>query len=177
MASYLESSDNMTAKKIVLIGDFSTGKTSLIRRFVDNSFSDDYLSTIGVKVSVKAIETPKGTVRGLIWDIEGGTETLPINETYLKGAHGGIVVADLTRKESIDNIAQYIATARNNAEGIELVVALNKVDLCDREEAEARRDEVAALHADTLETFLTSAKTGESVETMFAVLAERLLKA
>ena len=165
----------MISKKIVLIGDFSTGKTSLIRRFVDNAFSDDYLSTIGVKVSVKAIETPIGKVRALIWDIEGGTSNQPMNETYLNGAHGGIVVADITRAESLENIALYVDTARRRIASIRLHIALNKVDLLSPEEAEPIAEIVRKRFGDIPVT-LTSAKTGEGVETLFTSLASQLLR-
>jgi len=168
----------MISKKLVLIGDFSTGKTSLIRRFVDNSFSDDYLSTIGVKVSTKRIDLGHDAVRALIWDIEGGTPTQPMNDNYLVGAHGGIVVADILRKESIEHIVNYIDKARFRAKGIRLVVALNKVDLVAPSQAEEIRDDVRRMLNDknVEEIFLTSAKSGEGVETMFTVLAESLLK-
>ena len=80
------------SKKIVLLGDFSVGKTSLIRRFVENAFDDRYLSTIGVKISRKPVEiftadTP-AIVQLLLWDIEGKTPVKSIPKSYLLGASG-----------------------------------------------------------------------------------------
>lgn len=69
------------SKKICLIGDFGVGKTSLIRRFVENQFSDEYLSTVGVKISRKPVDIPGGSVvQLLIWDLEGRTNLKPIVE-------------------------------------------------------------------------------------------------
>ena len=92
-------------QKICLLGDFSVGKTSLIRRFVENKFSDEYLSTIGVKISRKSvdvkIETKEHRVNLLVWDLEGKTKFKAITPSYLKGASGAIVVGDLTRSDTI----------------------------------------------------------------------------
>jgi len=118
----------MISKKIILIGDFSTGKTSLIRRFVDNQFSDTYLSTIGVKISRKNITLENETIQGLIWDIEGGTEKKPVNRTYIKGAHGCIIVADITRSDTIDNLSYYIDIIQNIVPSAPFVIVLNKAD-------------------------------------------------
>ena len=77
--------------KIVLIGDFGTGKTSLIRRYVDNSFSEDYISSIGVSISKKNIsmtfDNQEYDSNMMIWDIEGKTDFKPILSHYLSGAN------------------------------------------------------------------------------------------
>jgi small GTP-binding protein len=166
----------MISRKIVLIGDFATGKTSLIRRFVDDQFSDTYLSTIGVKISKKMITLPSEVVQGIIWDIEGGTPTKPVNTTYFIGAHGCILVADITRDETLANVAEYIGMVNKKAQGVPLILVLNKCDIMD----EKMQQDVLSLakekYADDVETFfLTSAKTGEGVEEMFHALAEKML--
>jgi small GTP-binding protein len=166
----------MISRKIVLIGDFATGKTSLIRRFVDDQFSDTYLSTIGVKISKKMITLPLEVVQGIIWDIEGGTPTKPVNTTYFIGAHGCILVADITRDETLENIEEYIGMVRKKAQQIPLVLVLNKCDIME----ETMQQDVLSLakekYAEDVEAFfLTSAKTGEGVEEMFHALAEKML--
>ncbi len=166
----------MISKKIILIGDFSTGKTSLIRRFVDNQFSDAYLSTIGVKISQKNIVLGKETVRGLIWDIEGGTQSKPLNRTYVVGAHGCIIIADITREETISNIASYIETLQTISPGVPFILVLNKCDKVDEEK-------IRMIYQHTLKKYqsfvqdihLVSAKSGEGVEKMFTVIARRML--
>ena len=166
----------MVSKKIILVGDFSTGKTSLIRRFVDNQFSDTYLSTIGVKISRKEIAVDNMVVQGLIWDIEGGTETKPVNETYIRGAHGAILVADITREETISNIASYIKVVKKIAPSAPMILVLNKSDILSEEE----RQKVYASAKETYgafgeHLFLTSAKSGEGVGRMFEAIARLML--
>ena len=100
---------SIISKKICLVGDFSVGKTSLIRRFVENKFSDRYLSTVGVKISRKSIEVETAIasqlVNLLIWDIEGQTKFQSIATSYLKGASGSIIVADITRPETLEHLS------------------------------------------------------------------------
>jgi len=166
----------MISKKIILIGDFSTGKTSLIRRFVDNQFSDSYLSTIGVKISRKKIELDHETIQGLIWDIEGGTENKPVNKTYLMGSHGCIIVADITRNETIANIALYIETVQKISSSAPFVLVLNKCDRVNEVEKQALFQYVLEQYEDTVqEIYLTSAKSGEGVETMFKAIARKMI--
>jgi len=166
----------MISKKITLIGDFSTGKTSLIRRFVDNQFSDKYLSTLGVKISKKLIKLDDTSIQGLIWDIEGGTKTKPLNETYLRGMHGSIIVADITRDDTIDNISNYIEIAKSVSLQIPYVVALNKSDKLDSSVNETiKSDLISRLDISEQQVYLTSAKTGEGVEEMFVSLAKNIL--
>jgi len=167
----------MVSKKIILVGDFSTGKTSLIRRFVDNQFSDSYLSTIGVKISRKNILLEQEEVQGLIWDIEGGTETKPVIKTYLIGAQGCIIVADVNRMDTIDNIAQYIQTVQKITPNVSFIIALNKSDCLNDGEKEILFKEVLKKYNQTTKNiYLTSAKTGLSVETLFKTLSQEMVK-
>ncbi len=123
------------SKKICLIGDFGVGKTSLIRRYIDRQFSDQYLSTIGVKISQKRIDStklnyPEQKLQLLIWDIEGQTKFQAISRNYLEGAQGAIIVADLNRKDTIDHIPAHIELVTSvNPKGLILMVAINKIDL------------------------------------------------
>jgi small GTP-binding protein len=126
---------SIISKKICLIGDFGVGKTSLIRRYIDRQFSDQYLSTIGVKISQKNIDSthsdyPDQKLQLLIWDIEGQTKFQAIARNYLEGAQGAIVVADLNRKDTIDHISEHIELVSTiNPKGLVLIVAINKIDL------------------------------------------------
>ena len=166
----------MISRKIVLIGDFATGKTSLIRRFVDNQFSDTYLSTIGVKISKKIIQLDNTTLQGMIWDIEGGTETKPVNKTYLIGAHSAILVADGTRYETLEHIAMYRALLHKNNAKIPLVLVINKCDCLSDEARHAMTEKAKTMYGDGIKNiFLTSAKTGEGVEEMFLTIASEMV--
>jgi len=167
----------MISKKIILIGDFSTGKTSLIRRYVDNQFSDSYLSTIGVKISRKVIPVEDNEIQGLIWDVEGGTEKKPVNQTYIKGAHASIIVADITREETIDHLSSYIDMIQTIVPSTPYVLALNKADCIDREEGEKILHKTKERYKEhDTPVYLTSAKTGEGVEELFKEIAQAISK-
>ncbi len=166
----------MISKKIILVGDFSTGKTSLIRRFVDNQFSDSYLSTIGVKISRKKIAVDETVVQGLIWDIEGGTPTKPVNTIYLQGAHGAILVADITREETIENLRSYIDIVGKHAPNAPITLVLNKNDKLAEDQQQQVYAHACERYADLCEQiYLTSAKSGEGVERVFDAIARLML--
>ena len=163
-------------KKVCLIGDFNVGKTSLVRRFVDDKFSDEYLSTVGVKVSRRSINLPTQNtdrVDLLLWDLEGNTKFRSITPTYLKGSSGSIIVADLTRASTISNIKHHTELfLRVNPKG-KIVVALNKADLISQEKRDKLVDNYRSQNLQQVAgCYQTSAKTGKNVVNMFEKLAE-----
>ncbi|HEY9710093.1 MAG TPA: Rab family GTPase [Oculatellaceae cyanobacterium] len=169
---------SIISKKICMVGDFGVGKTSLIRRFVDGQFSDQYLSTVGVKISRKAMELSavnpqdKVNVQLLIWDLEGHTKFKGIAPSYLQGSSGAIVVADVSRNETIERISEHIKLFFSVNQKGSIIVALNKSDLVDEEKLEKL---VQIVHNQGLERvsaiYQTSAKTGLYVDEIFQQLA------
>ncbi len=153
--------------KIVMIGDFGVGKTSLVQRFVNNSFSEEYLSTIGVSISKKT--TQNSTI--LLWDIEGHTEYKPIFKQYLSGAKGFMIVADLTRQETLDSLKDHIDLTQQIVPDTPIVIALNKADIVQNIE-QKRIDELFALHPNIVGVEKTSAKEALGVEELFLQLDE-----
>lgn len=115
----------MLAYKVVVVGDFGVGKTSLIKRFVENSFSEEYLSTIGVAISKKTVAD--STI--MLWDIEGETEFKPISKQYLMGAKAFIVVADIHRQNTIDSLKKHVELCHSIVPNAPICIALNKSDL------------------------------------------------
>lgn len=165
---------SIISKKICLVGDFGVGKTSLIRRFVDRQFSDQYLSTVGVKISRKTVEVlaEKQAVQLLIWDLEGHTKFKGIAPTYLKGGSGAVIVADVTRTETIERIPEHIKLFLSVNPKSSLVVALNKSDLIDEEKFAKLLQMVQLQCEDKVVTvYPSSAKTGLSVDKIFLELA------
>ena len=170
------------SKKVCLVGDFGVGKTSLIRRFVDRQFSDQYLSTVGVKISKKIINLPELTLvqddkfQLMIWDIEGRTDYKPIDVSYLRGSSGAIIVADSSRMETVNSLGRHISMFQTvNPDG-PVVIAFNKSDLADV----ATLQKIMNLNnfanePQIIATYATSAKTGESVDRMFLELSQSLL--
>ncbi|MGL4882635.1 MAG: Rab family GTPase, partial [Waterburya sp.] len=150
--------------------------TSLIRRFVEDKFSDQYLSTIGVKVSRKSIdiETDLDTnqVNLLVWDLEGQTKFKAITPSYLKGASGAIVVADLTRSNSLNNLSQHINLFLEINPESAIAIALNKADLVSEEKLDKLMELYSSFsYKQVIKTYKTSAKTGEGVVDLFQELA------
>ncbi len=157
----------MIRKKILLLGDFHVGKTSLIRRYVDNAFSDDYLTTIGVKISKKQITLHDREYELLIWDIEGATPTKKIPTHYFAGAAGAIVVGDLTREETLTSLPEHLQSFHSVNRGKPWVFAYNKVDLLPVEQR--KRLQLPEW------SFATSAKEDLNVDTLFTTLLERIV--
>lgn len=160
-------------KKICLLGDFSVGKSSLVRQFVEGEFSDDYLSTIGVKISRKPVDLPDDQVKMnlLIWDLAGGDDYSKVTSGYLAGAAGVVMVCDVTRKSTLNMVKVYSNQLNKiGKSGLPAVLLVNKVDLQDEHEIEIDQIENIATNLRCPWHF-SSAKTGEGVESGFASLA------
>jgi len=163
--------------KVVLVGDFAVGKTSLVRRFVYDEFSDSYLTTIGVKVTKKVVEINTTTCADLLlWDIAGIDKFTKISPEYIKGASAGIIVADLTRKSTIENIVVHAEILQRINPGMHIFAALNKSDLVEN------GDNFIRLLKDNLKESvvkfitLTSAKDGYNVPVLFKKLCDSILE-
>lgn len=158
------------SKKVCLLGDFSVGKTSLIRRFVEGSFDERYLSTIGVKVDRKVLQVPASggevTLTLILWDLAGGPDAGPVVPSYYRGASGAVIACDLTRRDTLSGVSRYAEGFMAANPAAKLVIAANKVDLV--EERRLSDEELAAVSSSLdAPLFLTSAKTGVQVESMF----------
>jgi len=167
----------MVQKKICLLGDFAVGKTSLMRRYVEGRFDDKYLSTIGVKISRKTLFRDYGQLNLLIWDMTGGDDIgTQARASYLRGASGALVVCDLTRRETLTVFERYAHQMRTLNPHIPLVLVGNKIDLVAERTV---TDDDMSLVCNSLKCekyFVTSAKTGAEVETVFNYLAELIEK-
>lgn len=166
------------SKKVCLLGDFSVGKTSLVRRFIYDRFDDKYISTIGVKVSRKTIIIPYGNdvleVTLMLWDLAGSEEFTDVRASYLRGSAGAILVCDLTRKDTLMQLTNYVDDLRSVSPDAQLVVAANKSDLMAQHQVSI--DQVSAV-ADKLQApfYVTSAKEGDEVENVFRHLARQIV--
>lgn len=167
--------------KVVLLGDGGVGKTSLIRRFVVDQYSDDYITTVGTKVSKRSLSlghpAAEIEITMQIWDVLGQKGYSGVQETAMKGAQGVLMVYDVTNDESRRNLEDYWLPAVWRLAGrVPMVLVGNKVDLVfDRIWA----DEYVYFLAQKYECpgVLTSAKTGDHVEAAFQALAEQILEA
>jgi small GTP-binding protein len=164
----------ITHRKICLLGDFSVGKTSLVRRFVYNKFETDYQATIGVQISRKevALEGVEAKKVGLVlWDMAGGETFTRMEEAYYRGGAGAILVSYVRRQDTIGMVNTYATTFTQINPKASLVIVFNKVDLTyDVTEIEQRAKALSAQWG--APHFFTSALTGEQVEQAFRKLAE-----
>ena len=154
-------------KKVCMMGDAKAGKTSLIRRLINNTFSDEYWITAGTKISLKEIELESGPLTLMIWDIAG--QSYNLHPTYYSGAKGALLVCDVTRKTTADSLISWYMALVDRVGKIPVKVLSNKTDL---EEVEFDVDYVEKMGYDTMSS---SAKTGENVEQAFQELAEMMM--
>ncbi len=155
-----------------MVGATGTGKTSLVRRFVHQRFSEKYHTTIGVKIDRKSIEVDGTTLNLMLWDLEGRSDEQDISPSYLRGAAGVIFVVDGTRRVTLDHGYDLQELVTSTVGAVPAVVALNKRDLTDT--WALNPDDHAALSARGAHVFETSAKTGEAVEEAFHWLGSQL---
>lgn len=169
--------------KICMVGEGAVGKTSLIRRFVLDEFDDKYLQTLGTKVSKKEIvvdvkeKDVELQIDMTIWDIMGqkGFREL-LKEAYFYGAKGVIAVCDMTRKDTLSELDDWIEGVYSVTGRVPIEFLANKVDLKD-DVAIDENDLEQASRAYDSRFFYTSAKTGENVEEAFKELAEKISRA
>lgn len=150
-----------------MLGDFNVGKTSLIRRYIDDAFDDRYLTTIGVKISKKLLVVDRIECELIIWDVEGSTPQKKIPESYMHGAEGAIFVADCNREDTILDLESHIQRFLSLNRAAKYVIAYNKSDLLTE-----KQKENFPLGKNR---FLTSAKEGLNVNRLFLSLAKDIL--
>ncbi len=163
-------------KKICLLGATAVGKSSLIQRYVNHTFDESYKTTIGVNILSMDVVSDGQPVRLMIWDLEGQDDPRQrYREEYLSGAHGYLLVIDVTRAETLDIARSLHQIVQAMVAEIPFVALLNKRDLLSR--WELRADEVRQLSDEGWTVSETSAKTGENVREAFECLTRNMLAA
>jgi small GTP-binding protein len=167
--------------KITLLGDAGVGKTSLVYRFIENRFSRDFKSTLGVNLLKKRVKVkgPDGNdydVTTQIWDLGGQAAYKKLRKLYLEGSQGALLVFDITSKESFQNLHEWISALYEGREKIPLILIGNKLDLEQNRQVSIEEAHAYAKSLDLkFDVLLTSAATGEGVEEAFLKLIELLL--
>ncbi|UCG70320.1 MAG: GTP-binding protein [Thermoplasmata archaeon] len=160
--------------KICMLGDPGVGKTSLVRRFVLDVFDDDYIPSIGMKVTKKSVSLEDDSLflTLMIWDILG-SKTNRFDSIYYKGVKGALLVSDVTRENTLDSLPNWISGLYDITDEVPIVFLANKIDL------ESKKEKLSKKLSDytdeySTEYHFTSAKTGENVEGAFFSLAKML---
>jgi small GTP-binding protein len=164
-------------KKVIITGDYQVGKSSIIRTFTKNEFTDDYISTLGVEISKKDYNLNEKTkITFVIWDIAGQIQFMaPYRAQFYSGANAAFIVIDRTRQGNIKSIKSWYADiTKDLPSNIPIVIVGNKSDLKDKiiiseEEIKSVADELGFHY------ILTSAKTGENINESFIYVAYKIL--
>ncbi len=165
-------------KKVCLLGDGAVGKTSLIRKFVFDSFDDKYIMTFGTKVSKKEVSISRNgqdfNMTFLIWDILGQRVHDNVHSAYYQGAAGAFIVCDATRLETLEHMEDWIKVFREVNKDAPVVLLANKTDLvADMKFGQNELGELAARYK--MKSHMTSAKTGAHVEESFLELGNEII--
>jgi len=157
-----------------MLGAFAVGKTSLVRRYVENLFSEKYQATIGVKVDKKVVTVEGQTVNLVLWDMAGNDVYHKIQTFYMRGASGYLLVVDKTRANTLDAALEIHKVAQNILGKVPCIMLLNKWDL--EGKWDIAETAINDLHQIGWEVIKTSAKTGLSVNLAFEILAKKMIE-
>lgn len=164
----------MLQKKICMLGGFSVGKTTLVRRYVESIFAETYHTTVGVKVDKKIVTLSDRTVALILWDMAGEDDVATVRMSYLRGLAGYVLVADGTRPATLDIALSLRQRLESEIGPLPYVLLVNKRDLTDQwVTPDADLD---LLREQGWWVRVSSARTGEGVDDAFADLADRITR-
>jgi Ras-related protein Rab-7A len=164
--------------KILLLGDNAVGKTSIIHKYVENKISESYSATIGVDIMNTLVKTKGGQNVSLnIWDIAGQTLFKSIRNKFYTGAEAAIVIFDVTRPETFEHIKEWILETNVELKTeIPMILVGNKIDLREQQKVDVNEStDIEETHPNIFAVFETSALTGEGINIVFQMIAEKLL--
>merc|ERR1719197_2130928 len=162
--------------KLVLIGDSGVGKSCLLLRFADDTYTESHISTIGVDFKIRTIQLEGKTIKLQIWDTAGQERFRTITSSYYRGAHGIIVVYDTTDSDTFEHVKTWLHEIdRYASENVNKLLVGNKSDLTSKRQVEtdAAKEFADSVHIPFLET---SAKNATNVEDAFMTMAGEIKK-
>ena len=164
--------------KIILLGDIAVGKTSIVRRYVDNEFSSQYFCTVGVEFKLKKITLQNRHIADLkIWDTCGEEKFRSLTRQYYHHAEAVVLVLDLTNKFTYSKLDSWINDIKQNGPNdIIITLAGNKKDLVDSREVNEQMIQGWLMDHHDIKYFEVSAQSGEGINEMFAYVGEELFK-
>lgn len=158
--------------KLLLIGDSGVGKSCLLLRYSDDKFTTSFITTIGIDFKIKTINLDQKKVKMQIWDTAGQERFRTITAAYYRGAHGVLLVYDVTDETSFENVRNWMRNIEAHAsEGVKVCLIGNKCD-CEESKRKVTKDRGMALAKEFgVPFFETSAKSGLRVEEAFSAMA------
>lgn len=161
--------------KLLVVGESGVGKTCMLLRFADNSFEENFLSTIGVDFKVKQIVVDNKKVKLQIWDSAGQERFRNITASYYRNCSAIIIVYDITSKDSFNKVSDWVEEVRRYVPSAPLLLVGNKCDLEENRQVPKEDGEELAKRLGLI--FLeTSAKTSYNIEEAFQEMARELIK-
>ena len=162
--------------KVLLVGNSDVGKSSLILRYVDQVWNDVFVPTIGVDFKVKSLEIENKSIKLQIWDTAGQERFRNVISSYFKGAHGILLIFDITSRDSFKELENWLAEVEKNASTQILKILIgNKCDL--EEEREISKDEGEAFAMrNGMQYIETSAKINTNVNEAFEALSKIMVE-
>jgi len=162
--------------KLLLIGDSGVGKSCLLLRFADDTYTESYISTIGVDFKIRTIQLEGKVIKLQIWDTAGQERFRTITSSYYRGAHGIIVVYDVTDQVSFNNVKQWMQEIQRYAcDSVCRLLVGNKSDLVEKKmvDTNTAKEYAESMGVPFLET---SAKNATNVEQAFMTMAGEIKK-
>lgn len=158
--------------KLLLIGDSGVGKTSILFKFSEDTFSPAFISTIGIDFKIRTIEIDGCKIKLQVWDTAGQERFRTITTAYYRGAMGIMLVYDVSNMKSFDNISNWIRNIEMHAtQDVELMILGNKCDIADKRQVSKEKGEQLALQH-SIKFLETSAKANINIEEAFTTLAK-----
>ncbi len=167
--------------KVIIVGDPAIGKTSLIRKFVEDQFEFDYIPTVGVSISKQPVKLNIGgkdfNINLMLWDLAGQPQFFLLHKVYFKGANGVLLGFDLTRTHTYSNMKNWHKElVKNGLTSLPTVMVGNKVDLKDQRAVSKAHVEHMKEQLSIRDYIETSALTGENVDKLFRTIARRIFE-
>ncbi len=161
--------------KLILVGDESVGKTSIITQFSEHQFTNEYIPTIGSDKIIKEIEIKGEKLKVEIWDTVGQEQYRTVNKIFIKNAQIALIVYDITNKDSFNHLNFWLQEINdNNSKKVICCVLSNKTDLYENQVVESEEGKNFAAEK-KMKFFETSAKDYESIENVFFEICEDYL--
>ena len=162
--------------KVLLIGNSDVGKSSLILRYVDQIWNDVFVPTIGVDFKVKSLEIENKSIKLQIWDTAGQERFRNVISSYFKGAHGILLIFDITSRESFKELENWLGEVERNASPQILKILIgNKCDLVEERDISKDEGEAFAMR-NGMQYIETSAKINTNVNEAFEALAKIMVE-
>lgn len=164
--------------KIVVLGEGSVGKTSMVLQYCEKKFNESYIMTIGSNFAVKVVTIPNVDVitRLQIWDLAGQNSFVFVRPGFYRGSSGGIYVFDITRRDTYEKIRDWVKESHDHLQNVPFLLVGNKLDLRDERVISKREGEKLAQEINAIAYFETSAKTSENLDTAFYKLTAAMLQ-